>query len=311
MKNYIQEMLAKGFIRPSTSLAAAGFFFVKKKDCGLRPCIDYRALNDITVKFRYPLPLVPAALEQLRKARYFTKLDLRNAYNLIRIREGDEWKTTFSTTSGHYEYLVMPFGLSNSPSVFQSFMNDIFRDMLDKWVIIYILIYSNSMEEHIQQVRLVLECLIQHQLYAKAEKCEFHWTSTSFLGYIISHGGVAMDERKVKGVLDWPLPQTLKELQRFLGFANFYRRFIRNFSIIATPLTAMTKRHSSRLKWSEEVEQAFKELKSRFTSAPILHLDPEPQFIVEVDSSNTGIRAVLSQRQGNPEKKCTRSPSSP
>lgn len=306
MKNYIHEELSKGFIRPSTSPAAAGFFFVKKKDGGLRPCIDYRALNDITVKFRYPLPLVPAALEQLRKAQYFTKLDLRNAYNLIRIREGDEWKTAFSTTSGHYEYLVMPFGLSNSPSVFQSFMNDVFRDMLDKWVIIYIddiLIYSSSMEEHIQQVRLVLERLIQHQLYAKAEKCEFHQTRTSFLGYIIGQEGVAMDERKVKGVLDWPLPQTLKELQRFLGFANFYRRFIRNFSIIAAPLTAMTKRHSTRLKWSEEAEQAFKELKSRFTSAPILHHpDPEHQFIVEVDTSNTGVGAVLSQRQGNPEK---------
>ncbi len=134
----------------------AGFFFVKKKDGGLRPCIDYRGLNDNTVKFRYPLPLVPVALEQLRRAKYYTKLDLRNAYNLIRIREGDEWKTAFSTTSGHYEYLVMPFGLANSPSVFQAFMNDIFHDMLDRWVIVYIddiLIYSDSQEEHIRHVR--------------------------------------------------------------------------------------------------------------------------------------------------------------
>ncbi len=157
MKSYIEEELAKGFIRPSTSPASAGFFFVKKKDGGLRPCIDYRSLNDITSKFRYPLPLVPAALEQLRRARYFTKLDLRCAYNLIRIREGDEWKMAFSTTTGHYEYLVMPFGLSNSPSVFQAFINNVFRDMLNQWVIVYIddiLIYSETYEEHVRHVRI-------------------------------------------------------------------------------------------------------------------------------------------------------------
>ncbi|KAG1930727.1 retrotransposable element [Pimephales promelas] len=306
MKQYIEEELAKGFIRPSTSPAAAGFFFVKKKDGGLRPCIDYRGLNDITVKYRYPLPLVPAALEQLRQAKYYTKLDLRNAYNLIHIREGDEWKTAFSTTSGHYEYLVMPFGLSNSPSVFQAFMNDIFRDMLDRWVIVYIddiLIYSNSLEEHVQHVRSVLQRLIQFHLYAKMEKCEFHQTSISFLGYVISQDGVAMDEKKVRGVVDWPVPQTVKELQRFLGFANFYRRFIRNFSLITAPLTALTKRHTSRIPWNTEAQQAFQELKKRFTTAPILrHPDPERQFIVEVDASNTGVGAILSQRQGNPAK---------
>ncbi len=138
MKAYIEEELSKGFIRPSTSPVSASFFFVKKKEGGLRPCIDYRSLNEITVEFRYPLPLVPAAMEQLRTAKYFTKLDLRSAYNLIRIREGDELKTAFSTTSGHYEYLVMPFGLVNSPSIFQAFINDTFRDMLNKGVIVYI-----------------------------------------------------------------------------------------------------------------------------------------------------------------------------
>ncbi len=201
MKTYIEEELAKGFIRPSISPASAGFFFVKKKDGGLRPCIDYRGLNDISVKFRYPLPLVPASLEQLRKAKYFTKLDLRSAYNLIRIREGDEWKTAFSTTSGHYEYLVMPFGLSNSPSVFQAFINEVFRDMLNRWVVVYIddiLIYSDSYEDHVQHVRMVLQRLIANQLYAKTEKCEFHQSTVSFLGYVISSGGVAMDERKVR-----------------------------------------------------------------------------------------------------------------
>lgn len=192
MRQYIEEELVKGFIRPSTSPASAGFFFVQKKDGGLRPCIDYRALNDRTVKFRYPLPLVPSALELLRSAKYYTKLDLRCAYNLIRIREGDEWNTAFSTSTGHYEYLVMPFGLANSPSVFQSFINDVFRDMLHRTVIVYIddiLIYSNTLPDHVHHVRAVLKRLIQHQLYAKMEKCEFHRTSTTFLGYIISRHG--------------------------------------------------------------------------------------------------------------------------
>lgn len=163
MNNYIQEELAKGFIQPSTSPASTGFFFVKKEEGGLRPCIDYQGLNEMTVKFRYPLPLVPSALEQLRTAKFFTKLDLRCAY-LIRIREGDEWKTAFSMTTGHYEYWVMPFSLVNSPSIFQSFINDVFRDMLNRNVIIYIddiLVYSESLEEHIQHVRAVHKCLIQ------------------------------------------------------------------------------------------------------------------------------------------------------
>ncbi len=287
-------------------LLSAGFFFVKKKDGGLCPCINYRGLNDISVKFRYPLPLVPASLEQLRKAKYFTKLDLRSAYSLIRIREGDEWKTAFSTTSGYYEYLVMPFGLSNSPSVFQAFINEVFRDMLNRWVIVYIddvLIYSDSYEDHVQHVRVVLQRLIANQLYAKTEKCEFHQSTVSFLGYVISSGGVAMDERKVRAVVNWPRPLSVKELQRFLGFANFYRRFIRNFSTVAAPLTSMSKKGPQRLVWTPRATSAFQELRKRFTTAPILHHpDPELEFIVEVDASSTGIGAVLYQRQGDPLK---------
>ncbi|KAL0155832.1 hypothetical protein M9458_050095, partial [Cirrhinus mrigala] len=306
MNTYIREELAKGFIRPSTSPASAGFFFVKKKDGGLRPCIDYRPLNDITVKYRYPLPLVPPALEQLRTARFYTKLDLRSAYNLIRIREGDEWKTAFSTASGHYEYRVMPFGLANSPSYFQAFVNEVFRDMLNRWVIVYIddiLIYSSSYSEHVQHVRAVLLRLIQHQLYAKEEKCEFHQERIAFLGYVISPEGIAMDESKVNAVRSWPRPSTLKELQRFLGFANFYRRFIRGFSSVAAPLTAMVKKGNSRLSWSSTAHQAFADLRQRFTTAPILHHpDPNIPFLVEVDASSTGVGAVLSQRQGQPPK---------
>ncbi|KAI2659768.1 Transposon Tf2-6 polyprotein [Labeo rohita] len=306
MEEYIKEALSSGFIRPSTSPAAAGFFFVEKKDGGLRPCIDYRGLNNVTVKFRYPLPLVPSALEQLREATIYTKLDLRSAYNLIRIKEGDEWKTAFLTTRGHYEYLVMPYGLANSPAVFQSFINEVFRDLLNKYVIAYIddiLIYSKSEVEHVDHVRTVLSRLLENQLYIKAEKCEFHVKQTSFLGYNISHEGVKMDETKVKAVTEWPQPNTVKELQRFLGFANFYRRFIRNYSMVSAPLTTLLKGKPSKLRWTEEASHAFATLKERFTTAPILkHPDPDLPFTVEVDASDCGIGAVLSQRHGQPGK---------
>lgn len=167
MEEYIEEALDSGFIRPSTSPAAVGFFFVSKKDGGLRPCIDYRGLNNVTVKFRYPLPLVPPALEQLREATIYTKLDLRSAYNLIRIKEGDEWKTAFLTTRGHFEYQVMPYGLANSPAVFQSFINEIFKDFMNKFVIAYIddiLVYSKTETEHVTHVRAVLSRLLENQL---------------------------------------------------------------------------------------------------------------------------------------------------
>lgn len=169
--------------------------------------------------------MVPAALEQLCTAKYFTKLDLCSAYNLIRIRDGDEWKTAFSMTTGHYEYLVMPFGLSDSPSVFQAYINDVFRDMLNRGVIVYIddiVIYSDSLEIHVQHVRAVLNRLIEHRLFAKKEKCEFYQTLVSFLGYIISTDRVSMDNNKAQSLVNLSKPMTLKELQRFLGFVNFY-----------------------------------------------------------------------------------------
>ncbi len=264
MEEYVDEALNSGFIRPSTSPAAAGFFFVEKKDGGLRPCIDYRRLNNITIKFRYPLPLVPSALEQLREAKIYTKLDLRSAYNLVRIKEGDEWKTAFLTTRGHYEYQVMPYGLANSPAIFQSFINEIFKDLLNKFVIAYIddiLIFSKTEQEHISHVRTVLSRLLENQLYVKAEKCEFHVNQTSFLGYHISSQGVKMNNLKVQAVTEWPQPRTIKDLQRFLGFANFYRRFIRSYSMVASPLTSLIRNKPSRVVWTPEANNAFNALK--------------------------------------------------
>ncbi len=244
MEEYIKEALNQGFIRPSTSPAASSFFFVAKKDGDLRPCIDYRVLNDQTVKFAYPLPLVPAALEELRGCCIFSKLDLRSAYNLIRIRRGDKWKTAFVTPTGHYEYRVMPYRLSNSPSTFQNLMHEIFRDMINRFVFIYIddiLIYSPTIEEHRRHVTQVLQRLRQHQLYLKTEKCEFHKSTIHFLGYIVTPAGVQMDQRKVEVVRNWPQPTTIKEMQRFLGFANFYRRFIAHYSQQAAPLSSLLR----------------------------------------------------------------------
>ncbi|KAK3533999.1 hypothetical protein QTP86_000505 [Hemibagrus guttatus] len=293
----IPEALAQGYIRPSTSPAASSFFFVAKKDGSLWPCIDYRALNTITVKFRYPLPLVPAVLERLRGATVFTKLDLRSAYNLIRIREGDEWKTAFMTPTSHYEYLVMPYGLVNAPSVFQDFMHEVLRDFLHKFVLVYIddiLIYSRSMADHQCHVMEVLHRLRTYHLFLKAEKCLFHQPSVQFLGYVIDRSGVRMDEKKVAAV---------KELQRFLGFANFYRRFIRGYSSITSPLKNLLRNKPKALTWTPAAIQAFNTLKQAFTTAPLLvHPNPELPFVVEVDASSTGVGAVLSQQQGNPPK---------
>ncbi|KAK3545866.1 hypothetical protein QTP70_016399 [Hemibagrus guttatus] len=249
MEEYIQEALAQGYIRPSTSPAASSFFFVAKKDGGLRPCIDYRALNHIMIKFRYPLPLVPA--------------DLRSAYNLIRIRESDEWKTAFVTPTGHYEYLVMPYGLVNALSVFQDFMHTVLQEFLHKSVIVYIeniLIYSRNLAKHRQHVREVLQRLRDYQLFLKAEKCVFHQSSVHFLGYIIDHNGIRMDERKVAAVWDWPPPTTIKELQQFLGFANFYRKLspaeanydIGNRELLAIKLALEEWRH-----WLEGAKHPF------------------------------------------------------
>ncbi|KAK3568022.1 hypothetical protein QTP86_028613, partial [Hemibagrus guttatus] len=288
-----------GHIRPSTSPVAAGFFFVGKRDGGLQPCIDYRGLNAITVRYPYPLPLVPAALEQLRGARVFTKLDLRSAYNLVRIREGDEWKTAFHTTSGHYEYCVMPFGLTNAPAVFQALINGVFQDLLGKGVIAYIddiLVYSSSMEEHVRMVREVLGRLQQHHLYVKLEKCEFHRSTVTFLGYVISRHGVEMDVVKVQAVTEWPAPTSVRELQRFLGFANFYRRFIRNYSSVAGPLTSLLRGKPKKLTWTDPARSAFQQLKNSFTTAPILrHPDPDlPKLMSAEVNYDVGNRELLA-----------------
>eukprot|EP00079_Xenopus_tropicalis_P034896 XP_017948667.1 PREDICTED: RNA-directed DNA polymerase homolog [Xenopus tropicalis] len=213
MEEYIKENLERGFIRPSSSPAGAGFYFVLKKDGGLRPCIDYMDLNKITVKNRYPLPLISEFFDRVKGATIFSKLDLRGAYNLIRIREGDEWKTDFNTRDGHYEYLVMPFGLCNAPAVFQELVNDIFHDLLGQSVVVYlddILIYSDNLSDHRAHVQEVLLRLWQNHLYG--EKCVFEVSSVHFLGYIISKRGLEMDPAKVHAILNWVQPVSLQAI---------------------------------------------------------------------------------------------------
>ncbi|KAI2652522.1 Transposon Tf2-9 polyprotein [Labeo rohita] len=219
--------------------------------------------------------------------------NLRNAYHLIRIREGDEWKTAFNTPTGHYEYLVLPFALTNAPTVFQGMVNSVLGDIINQFVFVYlddILIFSPSLQVHTQHVRQVLQRLLENQLYVKAEKCEFHAKSVLFLGYVVSPGEIKPDPAKVKAVAEWPVPDTRKALQRFLGFANFYRQFIRNFGQVAA-LTSIKVPFT----WSAQAQEAFDNLKSRFISVRVLSMpDPEQQFIVEVDASNVGVGAVLS-----------------
>jgi hypothetical protein len=224
---------------------------------------------------------------------------LRKPLYLVRIKEGDEWKTAFNTPLGHFEYKVLPFGLVNAPAVFQALINDVLRDMLNIFVFVYlddILIFSPSLQVHVQHVRRVLQRLLENRLFVKAEKCSFYVPSVTFLGSVISAEGISMDPAKVRAVTEWPVPDSRVALQRFLGFANFYRRFIQGFSQVAAPLTALTS-VKSRFRWSEAAQAAFVQLKTLFTSAPIL-LSPDvsEQFIVEVDASEVGVGAVLSQR---------------
>ncbi|KAE8224305.1 hypothetical protein CF326_g8057, partial [Tilletia indica] len=300
LREWLDENLQKGFIRPSTSAAAAPILFVKKKDGTLRLCVDYRGLNAITIKNRYPLPLIPETLDRLQGGKRFSRFDLRGAYNLLRIANGHEWLTAFRTRYGLYECLVMPFGLTNAPGSFQGLMNHIFRDILDIYVVVYlddILVFSKNDQDHAEHCREVLRRLIQHNLYVKAEKCEFDRTSTTFLGFNVSASGISMDNEKVQVLLDWPTPTNLKELQAFLGFANFYRRFIEGYSRLTLPLTRLTRKNVA-FELSPSALEAFDALKAAFTTAPLLrHFHPDLETIVETDASDFAVSAILSQRQ--------------
>ena len=259
LAEYVKENEAKGFIRKSQLPAGYPILFVPKSDGGLRLCVDYRALNDITIKNSYPLPLISELQDKLQGKKWFTKFDIPGAFNQIRMKKGDEWKTAFRTRQGLYEYLVMPFGLTNAPATFQAFIDSVLEEYLDQFVLVYIddiLVYSDTFEEHVKHVLKVLQKLQQAGLRLKISKCIFHQKQVKFLGFIVSDKGIEMDPDKVKSILEWPTPTNKKEVQSFLGFANFYRKFIRDYSRIAAPLTGLT-RNDVAFAWGSEADTSF------------------------------------------------------
>lgn len=272
LRDYIKVNLAKGFIRKSESPAGFPIIFVPKKNGKLRLCVDFRKLNDMTIKNRYPLPNIAELRDRLAHAKIFTALDLRGAYNLIRMKKGEEWKTAFRTRYGHYEYTVMPFGLTNAPATCQALINNVLREHLDIFVIAYlddILIYSKDEKEHTEHVQTVLTLLQQYALAVDPDKCKWHQEEVEFLGCMVGKNGVRMSEDKIKVVKEWPTPTTVKEIQSFLGFVNFNRQFIKNFSLITAPLTKLTRK-DTKWNWTTQHDNAFQTLKQACVEPPVL-----------------------------------------
>ena len=299
LKKQVEELEEKGYIRPSTSPWGAPVLFVKKKDGTMRMCVDYRALNDVTIKNKYPLPRIEDLFDQLKGAAIFSKIDLRSGYHQLKIKPSDVPKTTFVTRYGLYEFLVMSFGLTNAPAYFMNLMNKVFMDYLDKFVVVFIddvLIYSKNKEEHEEHLRKVLERLREHQLYAKFSKCDFWLKKVDFLGHVITAEGIAVDPAKVEAVQNWQQPKNVRDIRSFLGLAGYYRRFIEDFSRIARPMTQLIKK-DSKFVWSEACEKSFLELKRRLTTTPVLTLpDIRQDFEVYCDASKQGLGCVLMQQ---------------
>ncbi|GBG85619.1 hypothetical protein CBR_g40347 [Chara braunii] len=301
-RRQLKELVKKGWIRPSVSPYGSPVLFIPKKEEGtLRMCIDYRGLNAIIVKNREPLPRIDDLLDKVQGCRYFNKIDLKSGYHQIAIRPEDQPKTAFQTRYGLYEFVVMPFGLCNAPGTFQHAMNRIFHDYLDKFVIVYlddILIFSKTVEEHVAHLDKVLSLLQQHKFKINGEKCEFGRTRVLYLGHEISAEGLKPDNAKVANIRDWPRPQSVTEIGSFLGMTDYYRTFVKNYSIVASPLTDLT-RLDTPWEWTDKCEAAFRHLKHSLTHYEVLKLpDLDKPFIVTTDAIQYGIGAVLAQQEG-------------
>ncbi|GKA96705.1 putative reverse transcriptase domain-containing protein [Tanacetum coccineum] len=300
LSEQLKELSDKGFIRPSSSPWGAPVLFVKKKDGSFRMCIDYRELNKLTVKNRYPLPRIDDLFDQLQGSSVYSKIDLRSGYHQLRVREEDIPKTAFKTRYGHYKFQVMPFGLTNAHAVFMDLMNRVCKPYLDKFMIVFIddtLIYSKNKQEHEEHLKQTLELLRKEELYAKFSKCEFWIPKVQFLGHVIDSEGIHVDPAKIESIKDWTSPKSPTEIRQFLGLAGYYRRFIEGFSKIAKPMTKLTQK-KVKFVWGDKQEAAFQLLKQKLCSAPILALpEGSEDFIAYCDASKKGLGAVLMQRE--------------
>jgi hypothetical protein len=303
-KAFVDEHLKTGRIVPSKSPQAAPFFFVSKKDGGLRPCQDYRYLNSHTVRNAYPLPLIPELIDDMKDSTLFTKFDVRWGYNNVRIKEEDQWKGAFITPFGLFEPTVMFFGFCNGPPTFQTFMNSIFADMIaEHWLKIYIddlgIHTKGDLTLHHERTRRVLLRLREHGLALKLSKSIFDAPRMDFLGMIIGQGKIEMDPSKLTAIRDWKPPASVKGIRSFLGFANFYHKFIPNFSNVVAPLNLLTRKEQPWL-WTPLQQRAFDSLKTTFSSAPVLSIpDTTRPFSIMTDASLLAAGAILLQEDTN------------
>ena len=270
----------------------------EKKDGSLWLCIDYRQLNRVTIRNQYPLPRIDELFNQLQGSRVYSNIDLRSGYYQLRMQEGDVPKTAFGTLYGNYEFQVMSFGLTNAPASFMDLMNRVFHPYLDRFVIVFIddiLVYSGSLEEHSEHLRIVLQTLREQQLYVKLSKCQFSLDRVAFLGHVISAEGVSVDPQKIEVVVSWKPPKNVSEVRSLLGLVWYYRKFVEGFSRIAAPLTKLTRK-DVKYDWMDACQESFEELNGILTSAPVLALlKGRDGFVVYSDASQQGLGCVLMQ----------------
>jgi hypothetical protein len=298
LKLQLREMMDKGYIHPSVSPWGAPVLFVKKKDDTLRLCIDYRQLNKVTIKNKYPLPRIDDQFDQLGGASIFSKIDLSLGYHQVQIKGEYIHKTAFRTRYGHYEFVVVPFGLTNAPATFMCLMNNVLGKFLDKFVLVFIddiLMYSKNGEEHEEHLILVLQVLREYHLYAKFSKCEFFQKKIHYLGHVLSEEGVAVDPNKIRSIMEWPIPKDVSDIISFMGLAGNYRRFIKGFSEIGCPITTLWKK-GTKFTWTQKCEERFQTLKHLLSHAPVLKIvDLEVDFLMCTDACKEGLRGVLMQ----------------
>jgi hypothetical protein len=297
IEKQVKTLLQNGMIVPGTSSFASPVMLVHKKDGSWHFCVEYRHLNSITIKNKFSMPLIYEILDELAGSKFFSKLDFRVGFHHIRMAPEDEFKTAFKTHHEHYQFKVMPFGLSSAPATFQCNMNHILESFLRKSVIVFmddIFVYSPPLQLHAIHLQHVLSLLRRHQFYVKLSKCEFAQQELEYLGHIIPREGVATDPRKTEAMKEWPVPTTTTELMGFLGLTGYYRKFVKDYSSIAKPLNNLLKKQFI---WSGEAREAFEQLKVDMCSTPVLALpDFSQPFVVETNASNVGFSVVLMQK---------------